>query len=271
MIFTEADAEHRNLHEKSIAAIIEAINIEDNKVANAVKIALPQIEKLITAIVTSVKNGGRLFYIGAGTSGRLGVLDASECMPTFGIGHNLIIPIIAGGEKALTQAIEGAEDDEQQGWKDLQKFDINSKDIVIGLSASGTTPYVLAALNCCKHHQITTAIITCNNNTPIASIANYVVEVIVGPEIIAGSTRMKSGTAQKMVLNMISTTLMIQLGRVEDNKMIFMQPVNKKLQQRSIHILLNKYSYLTREEAEELLNKYGTVSSVSAYLEKNYR
>ena len=203
--------------------------------------------------------GGRLFYIGAGTSGRLGILDASECPPTYGIEYGMVLGVIAGGEKAITQAVEFAEDNEEQGWEDLKNYKINDTDVVVGLAASGTTPYVIGALKKCKENNIVTGCISCNLHSPLADIADYPIEVIVGPEIVTGSTRMKSGTAQKLVLNMISTAVMIQLGRVEDNKMVNMQLSNDKLVDRGIKMVMEKLNLTDYNKTKELLLKYGSV------------
>ena len=224
----------------SINEILTNINKEDKQVSKAVKKVIPQIEALVFAITDKMMAGGRLFYIGAGTSGRLAVVDASECPPTFGVPYGLVIAIIAGGEKAITTAVEFAEDDEEQGWKDLQQHFISDKDVVIGIAASGTTPYVIGALKKCAGHGITTGSISCNPGSPVSDVAEFPIEVIVGPEFITGSTRMKSGTAQKLVLNMISTSVMILLGRVEDNKMVNMQLTNEKLIERGVKMLMEK-------------------------------
>ena len=229
---TEQSSNYRHLERMSIADLLININKEDQIVPNAVEKAIPQIEKLAEVASDKMLMGGRLFYIGAGTSGRLGIVDASECPPTYGVPYGLVIAIIAGGEKAITQAVENAEDDKEQGWKDLQAFDISDKDVVIGIAASGTTPYVIGALEECRKRNIVTASISCNPSSPVSAAADYPIEVIVGPEFVTGSTRMKSGTAQKLVLNMISTSVMIQLGRVEDNKMVNMQLTNDKLVDR---------------------------------------
>ena len=226
---TEEPSSYRHLEKMPVAEIIADINKEDAKVAVAVQKVLPQIEKLVTAVSEKMIDGGRLFYIGAGTSGRLGILDASECPPTYGVPPGLVIGVIAGGKKALVNAIENAEDNSDQGWKDLQAYHVNEADIVIGIASSGTTPYVIGALQKCKENDIVTGSIACNPGSPVSEVADFPVEVIVGPEFVTGSTRMKSGTAQKMILNMISTTAMIQLGRVEDNKMVNMQLTNKKV------------------------------------------
>jgi N-acetylmuramic acid 6-phosphate etherase len=256
---TEEASSYRHLEKMSVAEIIADINNEDAKVAVAVKKVLPQIEKLITAVSEKMIDGGRLFYIGAGTSGRLGILDASECPPTYGVPPGLVIGVIAGGKKALVNAIENAEDNSDQGWKDLQTHHINEADIVIGIASSGTTPYVIGALQKCKENDIVTGSIACNPGSPVSEVADFPVEVIVGPEFVTGSTRMKSGTAQKMILNMISTTAMIQLGRVEDNKMVNMQLTNKKVIHRGIRMLMEKAGIKDQAAARRLLLKYGSV------------
>lgn len=256
---TEQTSHYRNLEKMSVAELLQNINNEDKTVPLAVEKAMPQIEKLVAAITDKMLAGGRLFYMGAGTSGRLGVVDASECPPTYGVPYGLVIAIIAGGDKAITQAVENAEDDATQGWADLEKHFINDKDAVIGLAASGTTPYVIGALNECKKRGILTGSICCNPNAPLSAAADYPVEVVVGPEFVTGSTRMKSGTAQKLVLNMISTTLMIQLGRVEDNKMVNMQLSNIKLVDRGVKMLMEQLALNNYEAAKDLLLKYGSV------------
>jgi len=229
---TEEQGNYRHLEKMTIHEILTFINQEDKRVPDAVEKAIPQIEKLTTVITDKMLGGGRLFYVGAGTSGRLGILDASEIPPTYGMPYGLIIGLIAGGEEAIQRPIENAEDDKEQGWLDLQEHDVNDKDVVIGIAASGTTPYVIGALEESGKKGIVTGCLTCNPGTPLAKIADYPVEVIVGPEFVTGSTRMKSGTAQKLVLNMISTTVMIQIGRVEDTKMVNMQLTNTKLVDR---------------------------------------
>ena len=256
---TEQPSSYRHLEKMPVAEIIANINKEDTKVAVAVQKAIPQIEKLITAISEKMIDGGRLFYIGAGTSGRLGILDASECPPTYGVPKGIVIGVIAGGKKALINAIENAEDNSNQGWKDLRDYDVNEADFVIGIASSGTTPYVIGALKKCKENNITTGSIACNPDSPVSEVADFPVEVIVGPEFVTGSTRMKSGTAQKMVLNMISTTAMIQLGRVEDNKMVNMQLTNVKVINRGIHMLMEKSGIKDQRQAKKLLLKYGSV------------
>ncbi len=255
---TEKDSNYTNLENMSVNEIIVNINTEDKTVPNAVEKALPQIEELITQIVVKLKDGGRLFYIGAGTSGRLGILDASECPPTFGVSHDIVIGLIAGGDTAIRKAVEFAEDSKYQCWKDLKKFDINSKDVVIGIAASGTTPYVLHGLEECNTNKITTGSIVCNQNSPISQTAKYPIEVIVGPEFITGSSRMKAGTAQKLVLNMITTTTMIQLGKIKGNKMVDMQLSNHKLVNRGTKMLMKELN-ISEMEARTLLDKYGSV------------
>ena len=256
---TEAASNYQQLEKMSIEQILYNINQEDKLVPIAVEKALPAIQKAIKAIVQKMKLGGRLFYIGAGTSGRLGVLDASECPPTFGVQKNMVIGIIAGGSKALQQAVENAEDNLQQGWNDLQQHSISNKDVVLGIAASGTTAYVIEALKICNHNNITTVSICCNTQAPISAVANYPIEVIVGPEFVTGSTRMKSGTAQKMVLNMISTACMIQLGRIEGSSMVHMQLTNKKLVDRGVKMLMQKLFITDADVAKSLLLKYGNV------------
>src|SRR6476661_11011319 len=211
---TEQSSRYRHLEKMTINEILTNINNEDKTVPEAVEKAIPQVKRLVSAVTDKMLMGGRLFYIGAGTSGRLAVVDASECPPTYGVPYGLVVAIIAGGEKAITTAVEFAEDDKEQGWKDLQAYDICDKDVVVGIAASGTTPYVIGALEECGERGIITGSIACNPNSPISAAADFPIEVIVGPEFVTGSTRMKSGTAQKLVLNMISTTVMIQLGRV---------------------------------------------------------
>jgi N-acetylmuramic acid 6-phosphate etherase len=256
---TEQESHYRHLEKMPIQEILTGINKEDQTVAEAVEKVIPQIEKLVEAITDKMLMGGRLFYIGAGTSGRLAVVDASECPPTYGVPYGLVIAVIAGGEKAITTAIEFAEDDKEQGWKDLESFNVSDKDVVIGIAASGTTPYVIGALEQCKKRGIITGSISCNPDSPISAAADYPIEVIVGPEFVTGSTRMKSGTAQKLVLNMISTSVMIQLGRVEDNKMVNMQLTNEKLIDRGVKMLMEKLKTNNYENTKELLLKYGSV------------
>lgn len=263
---TEQASPYRHLEKMSVREIITHINEEDKTVAASVEKAIPQVEKLVEAISDKMLVGGRLVYIGAGTSGRLAIVDASECPPTYGVPPGLVIGIIAGGEKAITTAVEFAEDDREQGWKDLQKYHITDRDVVVGIAASGTTPYVIAALDECRRRGITTGSISCNPDSPVSQSADFPIEVVVGPEFVTGSTRMKSGTAQKLVLNMISTAVMIQLGRVEDNRMVNMQLTNDKLVDRGVKMLMEKTSLTDYEEARSLLLRHGSVKkAVSSY------
>lgn len=258
MHITESPSPYRHLEEKSTLELLTLINREDATVALAVQKAIPQIEKLADAVTDKLLSGGRLFYLGAGTSGRLGIVDASECPPTYGVPHDLVIGIIAGGDSAIRKAVEFAEDDREQGWKDLQAHNINKADVVVGIAASGRTPYVTGALEQCRKEGITTGCITCNPETELEKHADYPVVVITGPEFVTGSTRMKSGTAQKLVLNMLSTTVMIKIGRVEDNRMVNMQLSNEKLIDRGVKIVMEKTS-LPYDEAKTLLLRYGSV------------
>ena len=262
---TESASNYDKLEQMSVADLLRNINREDQTVPLAVQRAMPQIERLTTKVSEQLKAGGRLFYIGAGTSGRLGIVDASECPPTFGVPHELVIGLMAGGDIAIRKAVEFAEDDTQQGWKDLQAFDINDKDVVIGIAASGTTPYVIGALEQCNKNGVATGCITCNEGSPLALTAKYPVVVVVGPEFVTGSTRMKAGTAQKLVLNMISTTAMIQLGRVKGNRMVDMQLSNNKLVDRGTRMVMEALD-IKEDEAEYLLKKHGSVrKAVEAY------
>jgi len=260
---TEEASSYRHLEKMSITELLTNINQEDQKVPLAVTEAIPQIEKLVEAISDKMIMGGRLFYIGAGTSGRLAVVDASECPPTYGVPYGLVIAVMAGGDKAITTSIEFAEDDREQGWKDLEAFDISDKDVVVGIAASGTTPYVIAALEECRKNGIVTGSISCNPGSPVSDVADFPIEVVVGPEFVTGSTRMKSGTAQKLVLNMISTSAMIQLGRVEDNKMVHMQLSNDKLVDRGVRMLMGRLGTSDYEKAKELLLQYGSVKKAA--------
>ena len=255
---TEQDSHYNNLEKMSITDLISNINNEDKTIAKAVEDSISQISELTQQIILKLKSGGRLFYIGAGTSGRLGILDASECPPTFGVSDNVVIGLIAGGDIAIRKAVEFAEDSPSQGWKDLQEYSISNKDVVIGIAASGTTPYVISTLEKCNENEIITGCITCNKNSPLSNVAKYPIEVIVGPEFVTGSSRMKAGTAQKMVLNIISTTTMIQLGRVKGNKMVDMQLSNDKLVDRGTRMIANELNINTME-ASNLLKKYGSV------------
>lgn len=258
---TEQPSHYRHLEKMPVKELLAHMNDEDQAVPAAVQRSLPQIEVLAEAVSDKMLAGGRLFYMGAGTSGRLGVLDASECPPTYGVPYGLVVGIIAGGEVAITRAVEFAEDDTEQGWADLLEHEISNKDIVIGLAASGTTPYVLAALEKCRQQGITTGCVVCNPGSPIADAADYPVEVVVGPEFVTGSTRMKSGTAQKLVLNMISTSVMIQLGRVADNSMVNMQLSNEKLVDRGVKMVQEQLAAfdLSYDKARELLLLHGSV------------
>ncbi len=255
---TEQDSNYNHLEKMSVSELLTNINSEDKTVPLAVEKALPQIKLLVKHIVNKLKLGGRLFYIGAGTSGRLGILDASECPPTFGVSHDLVIGLIAGGDSAIRKAVEFAEDSTTQGWKDLKTYNINTNDTVIGIAASGTTPYVISALEKCNEHNITTGCITCNHNSPLSLTAKFPIEIIVGPEFVTGSSRMKAGTAQKLVLNMITTTVMIQLGKVKGNKMVDMQLSNNKLVDRGTKMIMNALK-IQEKEAQNLLDKYKSV------------
>jgi N-acetylmuramic acid 6-phosphate etherase len=266
---TESDSNYDHIENFSTAEILQNINAEDKKVAFAVEQVLPSIQKLVDAIVEKLLTGGRLFYIGAGTSGRLGLVDASECPPTFGVSDELVIGVIAGGHQAMFQAVENAEDHTEQAWKDLKDFNISNQDVVVGIAASGTTPYVIGGLQTCRQNQITTGSISCNLNSPVSEHADFPIEVVVGPEFITGSTRMKSGTAQKMVLNMISTAVMVKLGRVKGNKMVNMQLTNQKLFDRGVKMIMDELKTIESTDAAELLSKYGSVKkSIEAYLSK---
>lgn len=242
----------------SIKDLLSNINKEDKTVPLAIEKVIPKIERLVAIIVKQMKQGGRLFYIGAGTSGRLGIVDASECPPTYGVPQGLVIGLIAGGDRAIRKAVEFAEDDKEQGWKDLQEHKINSKDIVIGIAASGSTPYVVGALEHCNKNNITTACIVCNKGSNVAKVAKHKIEVVAGPEFVTGSTRMKSGTAQKLILNMISTSVMIKLGRVKGNKMVDMQLSNNKLVDRGTKMIADEIN-VSYKKAYELLLKFGSV------------
>lgn len=255
---TEQDSNYNDLEKKSVHELLEAINAEDQKVAVSVQRVIPQIEELVTRIVPRMKQGGRIFYMGAGTSGRLGVLDASEIPPTFGMPPTLIIGLIAGGEKALRNPVENAEDDKQHGWQELVDHQINDKDTLIGIAASGTTPYVVGALREARRHGILTGCITSNPDSPMAAESDIAIETIVGPEFVTGSSRMKSGTAQKMVLNMISTSVMIQLGRVKGNKMVNMQLSNQKLVDRGTRMIVDELG-LPYDQAKSMLLLHGSV------------
>ena len=263
---TESESNYNSLEEMNTLDILNNINEEDKTVAISVEKEIFKIDQLVKAIVDRLNNNGRLFYVGAGTSGRLGVLDASECPPTFGVDHGLVIGIIAGGDKAIRKAVEFAEDDISLAWKDLRSYNISKDDFVLGIAASGTTPYVLGALKDCQKNNILTGCIVCNSRSPISEYSDFPIEIIVGPEFVTGSTRMKSGTAQKLVLNMISTSVMIKLGRVKGNKMIDMQLSNNKLIDRGVKMIM-KQKEVSYQSAKDLLVKFGSVRSV---LENNH-
>lgn len=255
---TEQSSKYEHLEKMSVQELLSNINQEDKTVPLAVEKALPEIESLVDAVVAKMKLGGRLFYIGAGTSGRLGVVDASECPPTFGVPFDLINGIIAGGDKAIRRAVENAEDNRTQAWIDLQEHGIAENDVVIGIAASGTTPYVIGGLEACNENNITTGSISCNAGSPISKTAKFPIDVVVGPEFVTGSSRMKAGTAQKLVLNMISTATMIQLGKVKGNKMVDMQLSNSKLVDRGVKMIMGEIP-VSYDEASDLLKKYGSV------------
>jgi N-acetylmuramic acid 6-phosphate etherase len=255
---TEKQSKYNNLEKMSVSELLTNINKEDQTVPLAIEKIIPHIEKLISEIVIRMKLGGRLFYIGAGTSGRLGIVDASECPPTFGVPHGIVVGIIAGGDSAIRKAVEFAEDDLEQAWKDLSEYQLNINDTVVGIAASGTTPYVIGGLSSARENGLLTGAIVCNAGSPVAAAAQYAIEVLVGPEFVTGSTRMKSGTAQKLVLNMISTAVMIQLGKVKGNKMVDMQLSNNKLIDRGVRMIMEELK-LDEASAAELLNKYGNV------------
>jgi len=261
---TEADSNYQDLDKMSVDDLLMNMNKEDQSVPMAVKNSLSEIEELIQSIVPRMQEGGRLFYIGAGTSGRLGVVDASECPPTFGVSHDMVVGIIAGGDSAIRKAVEFAEDDTELGWKDLQAQNILETDTVIGIAASGSTPYVIGALEKCNQNGINTGCITCNKGSKLAQVASFPVEIEVGPEFVTGSTRMKSGTAQKLVLNMISTAVMIRLGKVKGNKMVDMQLSNVKLVDRGTNMVVSQTG-LNYQKAKELLLREGSVRKAVAF------
>lgn len=265
---TESSSLYDHLEKMETIELLQNINKEDQKVALAVELQIPAIEQFVDACYERMKKGGRLFYIGAGTSGRLGIVDASECPPTFGVPHGLVIGIIAGGDSAIRKAVEFAEDDQEQGWKDLEEFKINELDTVVGIAASGTTPYVLGAIEKANSKGLLTAGISCNPGSPISKVAQYAITPEVGPEFVTGSTRMKSGTAQKLVLNMISTSLMIKLGRVKGNRMVDMQLSNNKLVDRGVKMVMDELR-IEYEKAEELLAQFGSVrKAIEGYSKK---
>ncbi len=265
---TESPSAFDNLENMSVNELITSINNEDSKVHIAVGKALPQIKELVERIVTRMEKGGRIFYLGAGTSGRLGVLDASELPPTFGVPDNMVIGLIAGGDVALRKAVEAAEDDPDKAWNELQVFGVNEKDTVIGIAASGTTPYVIGGINHARENGLLTGCITCNPNSKVAQAAEFPIEAIVGPEFVTGSTRLKAGTAQKMILNMITTTIMIKLGRVKGNKMVNMQLTNKKLIERGSRMIMDE-TKLSYKDAKHMLLMHGSVKkAIEAYQKK---
>ncbi|TCD02594.1 N-acetylmuramic acid 6-phosphate etherase [Pedobacter psychroterrae] len=255
---TEQESAYSNIDQMSVYDILKGINNEDKLVPLAVEKVIPQIEKLAAAIAERMQNGGRLFYIGAGTSGRLGVVDASECPPTFGVPFDYVVGIIAGGDTAIRRAVENAEDNAEQAWTDLQQYKISSRDCLVGLAASGTTPYVVGGLITARKNGVLTGCIVCNEGGPIAKESDFPVEVVVGPEFLTGSTRMKSGTAQKLVLNMLSTTVMIRLGKVKGNKMVDMQLTNHKLVDRGTQMVMEELN-IDYNQAADLLLRYGSV------------
>ena len=257
-LVTESPSYYDNLEKMSTGALLRGINEEDKTVPFAVEKAIPMIERLVNAIVPKMEQGGRMFYIGAGTSGRLGIVDASECPPTYGVPHDLVIGLIAGGDPAIRQAVEFAEDDYGQAWKDLSEHQISTQDVLIGIAASGRTPYVIGGLRDAQKQGIITGCITCNSHSEVGKYADYPIEVVVGPEFVTGSTRMKSGTAQKLILNMISTTVMIRLGKVRGNKMVDMQLSNTKLVKRGVNMIMAELD-VDEATAQELLEKFGSV------------
>ena len=260
-ITTEQSSHYDELEKMTTAELLRGINNEDKTVPLAVEKQLGDIENLVDRIVEKMQNGGRLFYIGAGTSGRLGVLDASECPPTFGVTDDWVIGLIAGGDVALRKAVENAEDDFSRAWKDLQEYHISKRDVLVGIAASGTTPYVIGGVKKAREEGIITGCITCNEGSPLAKEAEYPIECVVGPEFVTGSTRMKSGTAQKLILNMISTSVMIRLGRVKGNKMVDMQLSNAKLVNRGVQMIMEELG-VEREEAQKLLKEHKSVRNV---------
>lgn len=268
MSVTESPSNYQGLERMSVRELLEGINQEDQTVPLAINKSLAQIEGLIHAIVDKMRNGGRLFYIGAGTSGRLGIVDASECPPTFGVPHDWVIGLIAGGDTAIRKAVEFAEDDLEQAWKDLQAYQISPKDVVIGIAASGRTPYVIGGVKAARQNQILTGCIVCNEGSALAKEVDHPIEVVVGPEFVTGSTRMKSGTAQKLVLNMISTTVMIQLGRVKGNKMVDMQLSNHKLVDRGTKMVAEETG-VDYDMAQRLLKEHGSVRKAVDAFNKN--
>ncbi|MDN3204864.1 N-acetylmuramic acid 6-phosphate etherase [Algoriphagus sediminis] len=266
MKVTESSSNYENLEEMSVLDILSNMNKEDQTVPLAVGKIVPQISAFVEAIVPRMAKGGRLFYIGAGTSGRLGILDASECPPTYGVPHDLVIGLIAGGDHAIRKAVENAEDDPNQAWSDIQEYGFNANDTVIGIAASGTTPYVIGGVRKARHEGLLTGAITCNPNSPLSKEVDFPLEAVVGPEFVTGSTRMKAGTAQKLVLNMISTSVMIKLGRVKGNKMVDMQLSNAKLVERGTRMIMEATN-LPEGEAKKLLLEKGSVRAATDYFQ----
>ncbi|GAB1449879.1 N-acetylmuramic acid 6-phosphate etherase [Bacteroidota bacterium] len=266
---TESESRYNHLEKMSTGELLKNINQEDQTVPQLISTQIPAIEKLVNKVYAQMKKGGRLFYMGAGTSGRLGIVDASECPPTYGVPQGLVIGLIAGGDKAIRKAVEFAEDDENQGWLDLKEHRISKKDFLIGIAASGSTPYVAGALEMARQAGIPTGCVVCNSGSRIAALSDFPVEVVVGPEFVTGSTRMKAGTAQKLVLNMISTSVMIKLGRVKGNKMVDMQLSNRKLEERGARMIKDELK-ITLSKAKELLLKYGNVrQAIQSYFEED--
>jgi len=267
---TESASHYDNLEQQSVHDLLIAINREDQSVPLAVEREIPQIEKLVEEVVQRMQLGGRLFYLGAGTSGRLGIVDASECPPTFGVPHGMVVGLIAGGDTAIRKAVEFAEDDREQGWKDLENFSVNELDIIVGIAASGTTPYVLGALEKAKEKGILTGGISCNPDSPLSQLADIAITPVVGPEFVTGSTRMKSGTAQKLVLNMLSTAVMIRLGRVKGNRMVDMQLSNEKLVDRGTRMVMEATG-LDELTANQLLLEHKSVrAAVDFHLQQKH-
>lgn len=264
---TEQSSNYNNLEKMEVDSLLKNINNEDKTVPLAIEKVIPSIEVLVLEVLKRMRKGGRLFYIGAGTSGRLGVVDASECPPTFGVSHEMVVGIIAGGDTAIRTAVEFAEDSTTQCWKDLKEYNINSNDSVIGIAASGTTPYVISGLEKCNKNNILTGCITCNAESPLSKTAQFPIEIIVGPEFVTGSSRMKAGTAQKLVLNMISTSLMIQLGKVKGNKMVDMQLSNNKLVDRGTKMIMEELN-IEKKEAAKLLETYKSVRNAINHFKK---
>lgn len=267
---TESDSYYQDLEQMSVIDLLTNINKEDKTVPFAVEKALPQIEALVTAAVTKMRSGGRLFYIGAGTSGRLGIVDASECPPTYGVPHGMVVGLIAGGDSAIRKAVEFAEDSWDQAWKDLSDYDIAEKDVLVGIAASGRTPYVIGGVKEARKNGILTGCIVCNPESALSKEVDFPIEAIVGPEFVTGSTRMKAGTAQKLILNMITTSIMVKLGRVKGNKMVDMQLSNLKLVDRGVRMILQQID-IPYEEAKRLLEAHGSVRKAVESWEKDNR